>query len=152
MLDLDRFKHLNDTAGHDAGDEALRLLANAFRQELRGIDTAARFGGDEFVLILPQAYAQGALIVAERLRARIERLDIPGYGHVTTSIGIATFPIHAGSRAQLLRAADEALYAAKRSGRNRVCVADLPADPIQPAPKLEVKPDEKPDAAPEMVM
>lgn len=152
MLDLDRFKHLNDTAGHDAGDEALRLLASAFRQELRGVDTAARFGGDEFVVILPQAYVEGALIVAERLRARIEQLDIPSYGHITTSIGIATFPMHAGSRAQLLRTADEALYAAKRSGRNRVCVADIPAAPIKPTPKLEVNSDDKPDAATEMVM
>src|SRR5258706_4291750 len=71
MLDLDRFKQLNDSAGHDAGDTALRRLAECFRQELRGVDTAARFDGDEFVLILPQAYAEGALIVAERLRSRI---------------------------------------------------------------------------------
>src|SRR5262249_49583021 len=68
MLDLDRFKQLNDTVGHDAGDSALRKLANCFRQELRGIDSAARFGGDEFALILPQSYPEGALIVAERLR------------------------------------------------------------------------------------
>src|SRR6267143_2679585 len=71
MLDLDRFKQLNDSAGHDAGDEALRKLADCFKQELRGVDSAARFGGDEFALILPQAYAEGALLVAERLRARI---------------------------------------------------------------------------------
>ena len=74
MLDLDRFKHLNDSAGHDAGDQALRQLADCFRLELRGVDSAARFGGDEFALILPQAYADGALIVAERVRARVERL------------------------------------------------------------------------------
>src|SRR5204862_3418577 len=92
MLDLDRFKHLNDTAGHDAGDDALRQLADCFRQELRGVDSAARFGGDEFALILPKAYADGALIVAERVRARIEQINIPGFGDVTASIGIATFP------------------------------------------------------------
>ncbi len=124
MLDLDRFKHLNDTAGHDAGDDALRQLAGCFRQELRGIDSAARFGGDEFALILPQAFTEGALIVAERIRARIEQIMIPEFGNLTASIGIASFPANATSRTELFRAADDALYAAKRAGRNRVCVAD----------------------------
>ncbi len=124
MLDLDRFKHLNDSAGHDAGDAALRQLADCFRQELRGVDSAARFGGDEFALILPQAYTEGALIVAERVRQRIEQINIPGFGNVTASMGIATFPMHAGSRAELLRAADAALYVAKRAGRNQVSVAE----------------------------
>src|SRR3989442_13362329 len=86
MLDLDRFKQLNDSVGHDAGDDALRRLAACFRQELRGVDSAARFGGDEFALILPQADAQGALIVAERLRAQIEQIEIPRYGNITASI------------------------------------------------------------------
>src|SRR5438477_1034630 len=95
MLDLDRFKHLNDSSGHEAGDEALRQLAGCFRQELRGVDSAARFGGDEFALILPQAYSDGALIVAERLRAQIEQIEVPGFGHLSASIGIATFPVHA---------------------------------------------------------
>jgi len=124
MLDLDRFKQLNDSAGHDAGDTALRKLADFFRQELRGVDSAARLGGDEFVLILPQAYAEGALIVAERLRSRIAQVEIPGYGNLSASIGIAAFPSHAASRADLVLAADAALYSAKRAGRNRVCVAE----------------------------
>jgi diguanylate cyclase (GGDEF)-like protein len=123
MLDLDRFKDLNDSAGHDAGDAALRQLGDCFRQELRGVDSAARFGGDEFALILPQADLDGALIAAERLRDRIAQINIPGFGNLTASIGIATFPVHAGSRAGLLHAADDALYAAKHGGRNRVCVA-----------------------------
>ena len=122
MLDLDRFKQLNDTAGHDAGDAALRKLANCFRQELRGVDSAARFGGDEFALILPQAYSDGALIVAERIRSRIEQIEIPGFGRLTASLGIATFPMHAPSRSELISAADLALYSAKRAGRNRVCL------------------------------
>src|SRR5207302_11393120 len=105
MLDLDRFKQLNDSVGHDAGDDALRQLADCFRQELRGVDSAARFGGDEFALILPQAYAEGALIVAERLRARIEQIEILGFGHVTASIGVSTFPPHASARAELVSAA-----------------------------------------------
>jgi diguanylate cyclase (GGDEF)-like protein len=122
MLDLDKFKQLNDSAGHDAGDSALRLLADCFRQELRGVDSAARFGGDEFALILPQAYSDGALIVAERLRASIEKIEIPGFGNLNASMGIATFPTHASSRAELTSASDAALYCAKRAGRNRVYV------------------------------
>jgi len=127
MLDLDRFKQLNDSAGHDAGDGALRKLADCFKQELRGVDSAARFGGDEFALILPQAYPEGAQLVAERLRARIEAIHIPGFGKLSASMGIATFPSHGGSRTDLVVAADAALYSAKRSGRNRVCVFDAVA-------------------------
>ncbi len=124
MLDLDKFKQLNDSAGHDAGDNALRKLAECFREELRGVDSAARLGGDEFVLILPQAYAEGAQIVAERLRARVAQIEIPGFGNLSASIGIASFPSHATSRADLVLAADAALYNAKRAGRNRVCVVE----------------------------
>lgn len=124
MLDLDRFKQLNDSAGHDAGDAALRQLADCFRQELRGVDSAARFGGDEFALILPQAYADGALIVAERLRQRIAEIHISGFGDLSASMGIATFPNHGSSRSELVIAADRALYDAKRTGRNRVCIFD----------------------------
>ena len=126
------------------------MLAGVFREELRNVDTAARFGGDEFVLILPQAYADGALVVAERLRSRIEQLDIPNYGRITTSVGIATFPIHAGSRTELLRAADEALYSAKRGGRNRVCIAEISQTQMSPVPNVETKSDEKPSV--DMVM
>jgi diguanylate cyclase (GGDEF)-like protein len=133
MLDLDRFKHLNDTAGHDAGDDALRQLGQCFREELRGVDSAARFGGDEFALILPQAFTDGAQIVAERVRLRIEQIYIPEFGNLTASIGIASFPAHAASRAELFRAADDALYAAKRGGRNRVCVADRAVETLDEA-------------------
>ena len=128
MLDLDRFKQLNDTVGHDAGDDALRKLAECFQEELRGVDTPCRFGGDEFALILPQAYADGATVVAERLRTSIEQIEIPGFGHLTASIGIAAYPLHGASRAALVSAADMALYSAKRAGRNRVAVFDAPED------------------------
>lgn len=124
MIDLDRFKQLNDSSGHDAGDAALRKLAQCFKEEMRGADYAARFGGDEFVLILPQADSAGALLVAERVRKRIEQIEIGEFGTLSASIGIATFPADASSRADLVAAADAALYAAKRSGRNRVCVAE----------------------------
>ena len=128
MLDLDRFKQLNDTVGHDAGDAALRKLADCFREELRGVDTPCRFGGDEFALILPQAYADGASVVAERLRSRIEQIEFPEFGRLTVSIGIAAYPLHGASRAGLVSAADMALYSAKRAGRNRVAVFDAPGD------------------------
>jgi diguanylate cyclase (GGDEF)-like protein len=132
MLDLDRFKQLNDSSGHDAGDAALRQLAECFRQELRAVDTAARLGGDEFAMILPRAYADGASIVAERLRAAIEKIEVPGFGNLSASIGIATFPSHASRHADLVTAADRALYAAKRAGRNRVCVTE-PPNPLDPS-------------------
>lgn len=122
MLDIDHFKRVNDNFGHDAGDIALRTLAECMREELRGVDTAARYGGEEFAVILPQAGIEGAHAVAERLRARIEKTEVPGVGHITASFGVATFPLHATSRDQLVITADRALYTAKHSGRNRVAV------------------------------
>jgi diguanylate cyclase (GGDEF)-like protein len=124
MLDLDNFKHINDQAGHEAGDVALCLLADNLRAELRAVDTAARFGGDEFVVILPQANTEGALLVAERLRKRIEEMEVPGFGQVTSSFGVATFPHHASSRDTLVVAADRALYNSKNTGRNRVSASE----------------------------
>jgi diguanylate cyclase (GGDEF)-like protein len=122
LLDLDNFKRVNDTYGHEAGDVVLRMLADGLRDELRSVDTAARYGGEEFAVILPQAGIDGAMIVAERLRRRIELMEVPGVGHVTASLGIATFPQHASSRDTLVLAADRALYNAKNAGRNCVCI------------------------------
>jgi diguanylate cyclase (GGDEF)-like protein len=124
MLDFDNFKRINDQAGHEAGDQALCMLAETLRAELRAVDTAARYGGDEFVIILPQADTEGALLVAERLRIRVEQMQIPGFGQVTSSLGVATFPNHASSRDTLVVAADRALYRSKNAGRNRVTVVD----------------------------
>jgi diguanylate cyclase (GGDEF)-like protein len=120
MIDLDNFKDINDRAGHGIGDVALRTVAESLKSELRMVDSAARFGGDEFAIILPQADTEGALIVAERLRKRICETVIPGYGKITASLGLATFPRHAGSRDLLVVAADRALYESKNLGRNRV--------------------------------
>ncbi|HYN85560.1 MAG TPA: sensor domain-containing diguanylate cyclase [Pyrinomonadaceae bacterium] len=120
MLDVDHFKGVNDTHGHAAGDVALRMLADAFRQELRGEDTAARYGGEEFAVILPQASYEGAMAVAERLRSRIEDIDVPNVRRITASFGVATFPTHGDSRDLLVNAADRALYRAKGDGRNCV--------------------------------
>ena len=121
---IGNFKHINDQAGHETGDVALCLLADNLLTELRAVDTAARFGGDEFVVILPQADTEGAMIVAERLRKRIEQMEVPGFGQVTASFGVATFPNHASSRDTLVVAADRALYNSKNTGRNRVSAAE----------------------------
>nr|MDQ2936543.1 sensor domain-containing diguanylate cyclase [Acidobacteriota bacterium] len=141
MLDLDNFKHINDQAGHEAGDLALRMLADNLHAELRAMDTAARFGGDEFVMILPQASTEGAMLVAERLRKRIEQTEVPGFGQVTGSFGVATFPTHASSRDTLVVAADRALYNSKEAGRNRVSVPDEENPPID----LTAVDDREPD-------
>jgi diguanylate cyclase (GGDEF)-like protein len=148
MLDLDRFKQLNDTVGHDAGDHALRLLADCFRQELRGVDTAARFGGDEFALILPGADSDGAHIVAERVRSKIEQILVPGFGPLSASLGIATYPLHGRARTELVQHADSALYSAKRAGRNRIVLFQSsvrsPSSPVSVPNILAEAPD--PDA------
>jgi diguanylate cyclase (GGDEF)-like protein len=125
LLDIDKFKAVNDTYGHDAGDAVLRLLAQTLREELRRVDTAARIGGEEFAVILPQSDMFGALAVAERLRLRIEKLDVPRVGHITASFGVSVFPFHGSQRNQLFSLADRALYLAKQTGRNRIC---LPPD------------------------
>lgn len=123
MMDLDKFKQINDDAGHEAGDNVLRMFADALRSELRAVDTAARFGGDEFVLILPQANIEGAMAVAERLRSRLQRTEVPGYGSLTASFGLASYPFHASTRDALVDAADRALFNSKRSGRNQISIA-----------------------------
>lgn len=122
MFDIDHFKTVNDSFGHDAGDTALRVLSECLRAELRGVDSAARYGGDEFAVILPQAGVDGAIVVAERVRARVESTEVPGVGHITASFGVATFPIHASSRDTLVVTADRALYNAKVLGRNCVSI------------------------------
>ncbi len=124
MLDLDHFKSINDRHGHAVGDRVLVAAAGAFRESLRTADVIARWGGEEFVLLLPQTSVAGALAVAERCRRTLEEVAIAVDGHavrVTVSVGLAAFP---GERIEswdaLLRSADEALYQAKNLGRNRV--------------------------------
>lgn len=127
LLDLDHFKKVNDTWGHAAGDEVLRDAARAMRAVCREIDLPARLGGEEMVILLPETDAEGARVVAERVRANIrESGHVGGEGrpfHVTASVGVATRGPRAATGEALLQRADEALYAAKRGGRNRVVVA-----------------------------
>jgi len=121
--DLDRFKQLNDALGHAAGDEALRRVARAVESAKRSFDSAARVGGEEFALLAPNSDEHGAYMLAERLRGDIERSFVGSETPLTSSFGIATFPIHGQSAEALLRAADQALYASKRLGRNRSVIS-----------------------------
>jgi diguanylate cyclase (GGDEF)-like protein len=120
MLDIDSFKNLNDSYGHDAGDEAIRRISRVLREGTRGIDLAARIGGEEFAVVLVETSKEGALEVAERLRAAIKALEIPMAGHITGSFGVAECPSDAQTSAGIVKAADVALYEAKRNGRDRV--------------------------------
>jgi diguanylate cyclase (GGDEF)-like protein len=124
MLDLDKLKEINDTYGHPVGDAAIRHVSSILRSLLRSGDTAARYGGEEFAVILPETPLGEAVLIADRLRRNINRNPVPGLGHISTSIGAACFPSQAEALEELVDKADRALYAAKRSGRNKVCVFD----------------------------
>ncbi|MHB1538412.1 MAG: bifunctional diguanylate cyclase/phosphohydrolase [Solirubrobacteraceae bacterium] len=117
--DLDHFKEVNDRSGHAAGDAVLRRVASVLQSGKREIDGVARIGGEEFALILPDSDTHDGLIVAERLRELLRQELCEDAVPVTISFGLASFPQHGATAASLVRAADEALYAAKRSGRNR---------------------------------
>ena len=120
MLDIDNFKKLNDTYGHDAGDDAIRRLSKVLREGTRGIDLAARIGGEEFAVLLVETNKDGGFEVAERLRTAIRSLEIPRSGGLTASFGVAECPSDAQTAAEILKAADVALYQAKRNGRDQV--------------------------------
>ena len=123
LIDVDRFKQVNDTYGHTVGDETLRRLAQVLQAGTRGIDTAARVGGEEFAVILPETEMHSGRDVAERLRQAISEMEVPGVGQITASIGIAEFPYSTPNGNDLYDAADTALYEAKNRGRNLVVIA-----------------------------
>ena len=126
MMDIDHFKPLNDTYGHEVGDEVLRVLGSFIQARIRGSDIPCRFGGEEFVLILPGASLETARQRAEELRAGTEQISVKfgerAIGPVTASFGVAVFPDHGETRDSVLTVADSALYQAKKQGRNRVVV------------------------------
>ena len=119
MADIDRFKEYNDTFGHVAGDQVLARMGVILRELTREVDCAARFGGEEFAIMMPETDLDGAAAVAERIRQRLSEEVIAG-GRVTLSIGIAVYPQHGQTPQAALEAADAALYEAKGKGRNRV--------------------------------
>jgi diguanylate cyclase (GGDEF)-like protein len=124
LVDLDHFKQVNDVHGHDRGDELLAAVGVAFRNVMRASDFVGRYGGEEFLILLPSSDREGAVKVAEGVRAAIAAIRIPGIDRpITASAGVAVLPEDGGDSVTLFRAADRALYAAKHAGRNRVHTA-----------------------------
>ncbi|MCQ4310598.1 diguanylate cyclase [Pseudomonas stutzeri] len=123
MFDIDHFKKINDKYGHQAGDAVIQQTANLIRQSMRGADVAGRYGGEEFVVLLPDTDSQGAVMFAERLRQSSEAYEVNHENHrirFTISFGIADLSLPTSGYAQLIERADSALYASKSAGRNRV--------------------------------
>jgi diguanylate cyclase (GGDEF)-like protein/PAS domain S-box-containing protein len=136
MLDLDHFKKFNDSYGHDAGDTVLRETAASLTRSVRGEDIVCRYGGEEFVIILPTADLESAHMRAEKIRCNCRELTVVHQGRsvglITASLGVAALPLHGATPAELLDAADAALYRAKEQGRDRVI--DAVSDTSEPAP------------------
>lgn len=122
-LDLDHLKQINDTYGHNYGDIAIKAIAEVLKSNARSIDIAARMGGEEFNLILPGVDIEGGCIAAERIRKAIEAVELEKIGHITASLGVATYPDQSDDIQELLELTDQAMYESKRSGRNRVTIA-----------------------------
>jgi diguanylate cyclase (GGDEF)-like protein len=123
VADIDFFKNVNDTYGHDGGDAVLQSVAQAFQEGVRNVDTCARYGGEEIAVLLPQTGMDGARDFAERLRKALESRVVSHSGRdisVTASFGVATYPESVASHDGLFPSADRALYQAKAEGRNRV--------------------------------
>jgi len=123
VMDIDRFKCVNDTLGHQVGDEVLKRLAEVVQRCVRADDICCRFGGEEFVVLLPEIDAEEAVLLAERIRQTMEKEQTPANRTVTVSLGVAAYPMHGREPYTLFKIADEALYAAKESGRNRTVLA-----------------------------
>lgn len=122
-LDLDHLKQINDTYGHNYGDIAIKAIAEVLKNNARSIDIAARIGGEEFNLLLPGVDSAGGCIAAERIRKAIAAVELEKIGHITASLGVATYLEHSEDIEDLLELADRAMYESKRNGRNRVTIA-----------------------------
>ena len=133
IFDIDNFKEFNDSFGHEAGDVTLQNLCQMVKMLIRNEDVACRYGGDEFVLILPDSSAELAAQRAEEIRIAVRHADLQYQGYLlkpmTLSFGIATFPADARTPRELLRAADNALFRAKSEGRNRVRMHGKSSEP-----------------------
>jgi diguanylate cyclase (GGDEF)-like protein len=131
MLDLDRFKSINDVYGHEMGDRTLRHFAKTVTASMRDTNLAARYGGEEFIVILPDTSTKSSALVAERIRKAVMSMVVPSntekpLPHLTVSIGVAAFPEHGQTLEEIIQASDKALYESKRGGRNRVTAASTP--------------------------
>ena len=122
-IDLDYLKRINDTHGHFYGDLAIKSIAEVLKSNARSVDVPARIGGEEFNVLLPGIGSEGAMVAAERIRKSIGRMDIDTVGHITGSLGVATYFEHTENVEELLELTDQAMYASKRNGRNRVTLA-----------------------------
>jgi diguanylate cyclase (GGDEF)-like protein len=132
MLDLDHFKQINDRFGHAMGDEVLAAVGSAIKACLRESDFGGRFGGEEFLVLLPDTSTDGAMSVAEKLRYTIALISVPGVDReITASLGVAGLLEHAGNSVGLLREADRAQYAAKAAGRNQTKLATVSSESTQ---------------------
>ncbi|MFO0945811.1 MAG: diguanylate cyclase [Planctomycetota bacterium] len=142
LCDIDHFKGINDTQGHDAGDRVLRTLAQTLRDSVRASDVVCRYGGEEFVILLPQTDESGAMIIADKLRQRVAERCQRGDARepVTISIGVSVFPHHGEEYAELIKAADLALYRAKARGRNCCELFQAPPSAANAAPILNIRP------------
>jgi diguanylate cyclase (GGDEF)-like protein len=124
MLDLDHFKAVNDSFGHARGDEVLQEVAAVMRGTMRDVDTIYRYGGEEFLVLMPETDCDSGVELCDRLRTAVtSRVTLPNGEHITISGGVAAFPLQADTPTRLIAAADEALYRAKRAGRDRVVAA-----------------------------
>ena len=126
MLDIDNFKAINDTYGHLFGNHVLKKLGEIMHGNLRAVDSLYRYGGEEFLILMPETYSQGAEIVVERLMTAIREHIFSCDGHkvnITVSMGVSVFPDKANDKRELIRLADQALYRAKEKGRDRVMFA-----------------------------
>nr|WP_239154291.1 GGDEF domain-containing protein [Amycolatopsis sp. FDAARGOS 1241] len=146
MIDLDHFKSINDTYGHLAGDDVLKAVAAVVKQETRAHDLVGRFGGEEFVALLPSTSKEDAITTAERIRRRISELVIATHTNEgeaveivqrTASIGVASFPLDGSSIEEVMASADAAVYAAKHGGRNRVVGAVSSVDSVDSVPSVD---------------